>query len=221
MSALIAETVQTDDESISELTPEELEGMGPQLAAEDIIENVESIRAIAYRDGKMSVVEDADRILGVLKNKNGQMEFQIFSATSPKLEDFQYSMRYETFAKAARARLKKSKYIFPEPKEIIEAVSKLLPPSNMMEKVRLHIAHSLYKSNLYDNGLPLSCAAQNLIKAGRAQIGDEIRINARNALIEFAKTAGYYEESDNEQHVYQCPISEGSGDNSSSQLVEG
>ena len=154
------------------------------------------IRAIREEAAKQTddpkaqkVVAEADRILAVLTADRWEVDLSIFHQIKPHKEDFKYPLRAEFLAQTARKRMAKSKYMFPEPAAVLNAIGGLAESAEVAAAVCLHAAVYMSRVNIVREGLPVSLVMRNVIHAYRS--GGELREKARQAVSRFAAEAGY------------------------------
>jgi hypothetical protein len=169
--------------------PIDLMKVSPAMDTEMIIDGVESVRRAAEGIGTTEVVKEADRLLSVLRSAKGVVDMSIFASYPPRQDDFGYRMRHEILRRSCRPRLAKSKFMFQPPERIVGAVEKLMEGIPGMEEVRLHVASALARANLHRDGLPISFATANLVRAARSE--GPARDDAVSSLLGFAERMGY------------------------------
>ena len=158
----------------------------------EMIDRVRAIREEAVKKDDPQahkVVAEADRILAVLTADRWEVDLSIFHQLKPRTEEFKYPKRAELLAQAARKRMAKSKYMFPEPAAVLNAVEGLCASPEVAERVRLHVASYMSRVNIFREGLPVSLVMRNVIHAYRS--GGEAREKAKAAVARFAAEAGY------------------------------
>ena len=151
-------------ESVQELTRD------ATTMVEDMIQHVSSIkeRLQGVPGGKAERQRrETDRLLSSLyASRPGVVDMSAFLQKQPSSADFQFPARADVLAAEARRRLEKSKYMFPEPKAVLDAAATLwgLDTKDCAE-LRLRIAYYLSKMNIVQDGLGVSAACRRLMQA--------------------------------------------------------
>jgi hypothetical protein len=145
----------------------------------DMITNVTSIREKlngAAGKGADRLRKETNRLLNSLEAaRPGVVDMTCFLNRQPSEQDLSFSGRVEALVPEARRRLDKTKYMFPEPRSIIDSVTQLCPPDDAAE-LRIRIAHYLAKMNMVQDGLAASTASRRLLQAAAACKGMEAGI---------------------------------------------
>ncbi len=135
---------------------------------EDMIQHVSSIRdRIGDAQGPQAerLRKETGRLLSQLEaTRPGVVDMSCFLNKQPSAEDFKFPARVDALIPKARARLDKTKFMFPEPKSTVEAVSVLVDEADAAE-ARLRVAHYLAHMNMTQDGLPASAACRRLLQA--------------------------------------------------------
>jgi hypothetical protein len=142
----------------------------------DMITNVTSIREKlngAEGKGADRLRKETNRLLNSLEAaRPGVVDMTCFLNRQPSEQDLTFVGRVEALVPEARRRLDKTKYMFPEPRSIIDSITQLCPPEDAAE-LRIRIAHYLAKMNMVQDGLAASTASRRLLQAAAACKGME------------------------------------------------
>ena len=161
------------------------------VMVEDMIQHVSSIRErIGDAEGPQAdrLRKETGRLLSQLEaSRPGVVDMSCFLNKQPPAADFKFPGRVAALVPEARRRLEKSKFMFPEPKATVEAVSVLVDDETDAAEARLRVAHYLAHMNMTQDGLAASAASRRLlqaasvasaIKAGREMPEDQVNLMA-------------------------------------------
>jgi hypothetical protein len=138
------------------------------VMVEDMIQHVSSIRdRIGDAAGPQAerLRKETGRLLAQLEStRPGVVDMSCFLHRQPSAEDFKFPGRVNALIPGARRRMEKSKFMFPEPKSVVEAASVLVDEKDAPE-ARLRVAHYLAHMNMTQDGLAASAASRRLLQA--------------------------------------------------------
>lgn len=134
----------------------------------DMITNVTSIREKlngAEGKGADRLRKETNRLLNSLEAaRPGVVDMTCFLNRQPSEQELSFVDRVEALVPEARRRLDETKYMFPEPRSIIDSITQLCPPDDAAE-LRIRVAHYLAKMNMVQDGLAASTATRRLLQA--------------------------------------------------------
>lgn len=135
---------------------------------EDMIQHVSSLREkLDGAEGKKAeqLRRETGRLLNSLEaSRPGVVDLCVFLNKQPKEDEFQYPQRVDVLLPEARRRMEKSKYMFPEPRSVVQAVAILADEADVAE-LRHRVAHYLSRMNMVQDGLAASTACRRLLQA--------------------------------------------------------
>ena len=182
MSQMLAAEVQEGPHAARIPTEEEVKAGAGDLRRDaetmvnDMITNVTSIReklGTAEGKGAERLRKETNRLLNSLEAaRPGVVDMTCFLNRQPSEQDLSYVDRVEALIPEARRRLDKTKYMFPEPRSIVDSVTQLCQPEDAAE-LRIRVAHYLAKMNMVQDGLAASTATRRLLQAAAACKGIE------------------------------------------------
>jgi hypothetical protein len=179
-----------------EVTPESIHAFNRDAATmvDDMIKHVSSIReqlegapgAKAERSRK-----DTDRLLNSLHaSRPGVVDLSSFLQKQPAATDFRFPARADALAAEARRRLEKSKYMFPEPKAVIDAAAVLWGDDAAgCSELRVRLAYYLSKMNIVQDGLGVSAACRRLMQAAACTRSGMVLTQEQTDLLAAAKAS--------------------------------
>lgn len=160
---LAGKQVESTPESIRELSRD------ANTMVDDMITHVASLqRQLDGASGKRAeqLRRETDRLLASLAAaRPGVVDMSALLKKQPPASDFRYPARADVLASEARKRLDKSKFMFPEPKAVLDAATILWDNADDHAELRLRIAYFLAKMNMVQDGLAVSAACRRLIQA--------------------------------------------------------
>ena len=135
---------------------------------------------------------DADRLLSSLHaSRPGIVDLAAFLQKQPSAEDFRFPARADVLATKARRRLEKSKYMFPEPKAVLDAAAVLWGADDDAgcRELRVRMAFYLAKMNIVQDGLGVSSACRRLMQAAACTRTDMQLTQEQTDLLASAKAS--------------------------------
>ena len=147
-----------------------------RIMVADMISNITSIQErLQGQTGPQAerLRKETERLLSALRSTTpGVVDLTCFLNRQPKDDrEFAFPGRAQALCGEARPRLHKSRYMFPEPSSVINAVAVLaqdVMPDDVAE-LQTRIAYYMARMNMSQDGVSASTAMRRLIQAASAQ----------------------------------------------------
>ena len=147
-----------------------------RIMIDDMISNMTSIQErLAGQTGPQAdrLRKETERLLSALRSTTpGVVDLTCFLNRQPKDDrEFAFPGRTMALCGEARPRLHKSRYMFPEPASVINAVAVLAQdtmPDDVAE-LQTRVAFYMAKMNMSQDGVAASTAMRRIIQAASAQ----------------------------------------------------
>lgn len=147
-----------------------------RIMVDDMISNITSIQEhLQGQTGPQAerLRKETERLLSALYSTTpGVVDLTCFLNRQPKDDrEFAFPGRAQALCGEARPRLHKSRYMFPEPSSVINAVTVLaqdVMPDDVAE-LQTRIAYYMARMNMSQDGVSASTAMRRLIQAASAQ----------------------------------------------------
>ena len=147
-----------------------------RIMVDDMISNITSIQErLQGQTGPQAerLRKETERLLSALHSTTpGVVDLTCFLNRQPKDDrEFTVPSRAQALCGEARPRLHKSRYMFPEPSSVINAVAVLaqdVMPDDVAE-LQTRIAYYMARMNMSQDGVSASTAMRRLIQAASAQ----------------------------------------------------
>ena len=141
---------------------------------EEIRKMIEFLKASAPSEQRDRRIAESERLIrNIEATRAGVVDLRPFLSNQPSDSDFGFPTRINVLATAARHRLAKSKFYFPDPRVVVEAAAALWSDEKSRDELKLRIVHYLSKMSAAQDGLPVSAACRRIIEA--AAIEDKVR----------------------------------------------